>query len=58
MVIFNLKHACFFAERITAIANRKIHGEDDIFHNENLPRLIETLKLILKVYESKPDSKH
>ncbi|KAK9737004.1 Ankyrin repeats (3 copies) [Popillia japonica] len=45
-------------ERITAIANRKIHGEDDIFHNENLPRLIETLKLILKVYESKPDGKH
>ncbi|KAI4464135.1 transient receptor potential channel pyrexia [Holotrichia oblita] len=45
-------------EKITAIANRKSHDEEDIFQNENLPRLIETMKLILKAYESRCESKH
>ncbi|KAI4464137.1 transient receptor potential channel pyrexia [Holotrichia oblita] len=45
-------------EKITAIANRKSHDEEDIFQNENLPRLIETMKLILKAYESRSESNH
>ncbi|GJQ77486.1 hypothetical protein Trydic_g20877 [Trypoxylus dichotomus] len=43
-------------ETITSVANRK--NEQDIFQNENLPRLIETIKLIIKAYESQSDKTH
>ncbi|KRT84842.1 hypothetical protein AMK59_2093 [Oryctes borbonicus] len=43
-------------ETITSVANRKDDADQDIFQNENLPRLIETMKLIIKAYESKPDT--